>query len=83
MMKLQELLKNVSVCEVIGDLNVNVTGVNIDSRLVKEGNLFIAVKGTQADGHDYISKAYLSEVNTSNGEVTINLEAPNGFIIKY
>ncbi len=27
---------------------------------------------------DYISKAYLSEVNTSNGEVTINLEAPNG-----
>ena len=57
MMKLQELLKNVSVCEVIGDLNVDVTGVNIDSRLVKEGNLFIAVKGTQADGHDYISKA--------------------------
>ena len=27
---------------------------------------------------DYISKAYLSEVNTSSGEVTINLEAPNG-----
>lgn len=27
---------------------------------------------------EYISKAYLSEVNTSNGEVTINLEAPNG-----
>ena len=27
---------------------------------------------------DYISKAYLSEVNTSNGVVTINLEAPNG-----
>ena len=27
---------------------------------------------------DYISKAYLSEVNTSTGEVTINLEAPNG-----
>ena len=46
-----------SVCEVIGDLNVDVTGVNIDSRLVKEGNLFIAVKGTQADGYDYISKA--------------------------
>ena len=56
-MKLQELLKNISVCEIIGDSNIDIKGVNIDSRLVKEGDLFVAIKGTQVDGHDYIPKA--------------------------
>ncbi|MGL4852216.1 MAG: UDP-N-acetylmuramoyl-L-alanyl-D-glutamate--2,6-diaminopimelate ligase, partial [Phocaeicola sp.] len=36
---------------------MEVTGIQIDSRLVKEGNLFVAIKGTQADGHNYMEKA--------------------------
>lgn len=56
-MKLEELLKGLDVLEQKGASDVDVTGVNIDSRLVKEGNMFIAVKGTAADGHAYIGKA--------------------------
>ena len=36
---------------------VDVLGVNIDSRLVEKGDMFIAVRGTQADGHAYIGAA--------------------------
>lgn len=56
-MKLSEILQKVSVVESRGDLQCEITGVNIDSRLVESGDLFIAVKGTQADGHIYVPKA--------------------------
>lgn len=56
-MTFSELIKDVKTSAVIGDPNVNITGVEIDSRKVKEGNLFVAIKGTQVDGHQYIPKA--------------------------
>ena len=57
MMELDILLKSVSVVRVEGDTARNITGINMDSRLVQPGDLFVAVKGTQADGHAYIGKA--------------------------
>jgi UDP-N-acetylmuramoyl-L-alanyl-D-glutamate--2,6-diaminopimelate ligase len=59
-MLLSELFKNIKLKEVCGKLDREVSGINIDSRLVKEGDLFIAVKGTQADGHQYIGNAIKS-----------------------
>lgn len=56
-MKLSDILKKVSVEASKGDLQREISGVNMDSRLVKSGDLFVAVKGTQADGHAYIGKA--------------------------
>lgn len=56
-MKLSDILRKVTVAASKGDLQREITGVNIDSRQVKAGDLFVAVKGTQADGHQYISKA--------------------------
>jgi UDP-N-acetylmuramoyl-L-alanyl-D-glutamate--2,6-diaminopimelate ligase len=56
-MKLQELLKNTKPLAIVGDMDVNITGVDIDSRKVKTGHLFVAMKGTQADGHQFIPKA--------------------------
>lgn len=56
-MKLQELLKNIEPIQIVGDADVEVSGVNIDSRKIKEGHLFVAIKGTQVDGHQFISKA--------------------------
>ena len=56
-MKLNELLKNVRPIAVIGDGDVEITGVKIDSRQVAPGYLFVAIKGTQTDGHQYIGKA--------------------------
>lgn len=56
-MKLKELLKNITVLAIKGSDDVEVTGVNIDSRRIKEGHLFVAMKGTQVDGHKFIPKA--------------------------
>lgn len=56
-MRLENLLRDICKVTVIGDENKEITGVNIDSRQVQEGHLFIAVKGTQTDGHSYINKA--------------------------
>lgn len=56
-MKLSELLKKVKPLQIIGNAEAEVTGVNIDSRKVKDGNLFVAMKGTQVDGHKFIPKA--------------------------
>lgn len=56
-MKLNELLKNITPIRIIGNDDVEITGVNIDSRRIKTGHLFVAMKGTQVDGHLFIGKA--------------------------
>lgn len=56
-MRLAELLSMLSLQEVRGNLDIEITGVNMDSRQVCPGDLFVAVKGTQADGHAFIGKA--------------------------
>lgn len=56
-MKLQDIIKPVSICESIGNTDIEINGIQMDSRLIEKGNLFVAVKGTQTDGHDYIEKA--------------------------
>ena len=56
-MKLSELLKNVKPTAIVGDAEREVTGIEIDSRKVAAGGLFVAMKGTQVDGHKFIAKA--------------------------
>ena len=56
-MRLTELLKNVETLHIIGDVEVEITGVNIDSRRIEKGHLFVAIPGTQTDGHKFIPKA--------------------------
>lgn len=57
MAKLQDILYNVRLQSVHGSTNLLVNDVQIDSRKVKKGTLFIAIKGVQQDGHLYIEKA--------------------------
>ena len=56
-MKLNELLKHVEVLNILGDAEAEITGVNIDSRRIEKGHLFIAIPGTVTDGHKFIPKA--------------------------
>ena len=57
-MKLSELIRNIQYTQIVlPKEEVEVTGVNIDSRKVEAGDMFIAVRGTQADGHQFIPAA--------------------------
>ena len=56
-MKLTTLTINLNIIEIAGSTCKDIKGVNIDSRKIEQDHLFIAVRGTQADGHNYIDKA--------------------------
>ncbi len=56
-MKLYDLLKGIKTLAIVGDNEAEITGVNIDSRRIENGHLFVAMKGTQVDGHRFIAKA--------------------------
>ncbi len=56
-MKLKDLLKNVEVSSTIGDLNLDVKNVCIDTKSVVDKSLFICIKGSNYDGHDCVDKA--------------------------
>lgn len=68
-MKLSELIRDIQYTQIVlPKEEVEITGVNIDSRKVEAGDLFIAIRGTQADGHRFIGAA------EENGAVAIVCE---------
>jgi UDP-N-acetylmuramoyl-L-alanyl-D-glutamate--2,6-diaminopimelate ligase len=56
-MKLKDLLSGIQIVETKGDIDANVTGISSDSRKCEQGHLFLAIKGVQVDGHNYIKNA--------------------------
>ena len=56
-MTLKDLLSSMKPKAVIGNEDIDITGVNIDSRRIGKGHLFVAMVGTQVDGHQFIPKA--------------------------
>lgn len=72
----KELLKD--ICEVPDNMNYTITGLTLDSRQVKPGDLFFACQGTQLDGRQFIEQAFnkgacvvLAENNETNVEKKI------------
>ncbi|MFZ4544414.1 MAG: UDP-N-acetylmuramoyl-L-alanyl-D-glutamate--2,6-diaminopimelate ligase [Saprospiraceae bacterium] len=59
-MKLNQLLQNLNPVEILGNLEKRIENITFDSRAASNGSLFVAVKGTQVDGHNFIFKALAS-----------------------
>jgi UDP-N-acetylmuramoyl-L-alanyl-D-glutamate--2,6-diaminopimelate ligase len=55
--RLTDILYTVALEQVIGNTNLDISGLAFDSRKVTIDNLFIAIKGTVSDGHLFIDKA--------------------------
>jgi UDP-N-acetylmuramoyl-L-alanyl-D-glutamate--2,6-diaminopimelate ligase len=80
-MVLQDVLYKVAIRSVAGSTSIEVKDIQIDSRKVKQGDVFIAVKGTASDGHQFIDKAIEngaaaivyenSELRIENSELTL------------
>ncbi|MBW6501953.1 MAG: UDP-N-acetylmuramoyl-L-alanyl-D-glutamate--2,6-diaminopimelate ligase, partial [Bacteroidales bacterium] len=60
MVTLKEILPGIDVLSLKGDVNTTVAGIEFDSRKAVPGTLFVAVKGTKTDGHNYIGDAVRS-----------------------
>lgn len=56
-MELKNILSGLEGLKVKGDLDIKITSIESDSRNVKENGLFVAIKGFDVDGHDYIKAA--------------------------
>ncbi len=56
-MKLNELTNVLYVKTLTGNDEVEITGIETDSRQVSQGDLFIALRGFTVDGHEYIETA--------------------------
>lgn len=67
-MKLAEILKEIPVLKTLGGIDLEITGIRQDSRLVKPGDLFLCVRGVKADGHQFLNQA------VSNGAVAALVE---------
>lgn len=65
---LQDILYGVSIRAVQGDLQTSIEQLSVDSRSIKKGAAFIAVRGVHVDGHQFINKAI------DNGAIAIILE---------
>ena len=57
-MKLKELLRDIDIVEMHADPEMDIFGICHDSRLAKESDIFVAVRGYETDGHKYISSAF-------------------------
>ena len=57
---LKDILYKVPLKQVIGNTGIEITGIQIDSRSVIKGNVFVAINGLQSDGHQFIDKAISS-----------------------
>jgi UDP-N-acetylmuramoyl-L-alanyl-D-glutamate--2,6-diaminopimelate ligase len=57
MMILAEILQNIVLLQTTGTTEIEVSGIQFDSRKVEKGCVFVATKGTASDGHQYISMA--------------------------
>ena len=76
-MTLLELLADIPVLSSTADMTTDIAGVSYDSRNTAEGDLFVAVRGYETDGHQYIEAA------VQNGAACILCEEKPGVDIPY
>lgn len=57
MKTLNDILAAVKIIKIIGSTDITISSVQFDSRNIKPGDVFVAIKGTRSDGHNFIEKA--------------------------
>ena len=68
---IEKIAKNVKDAE-----NIEITGIAYDSRAVKPGFLFVAIKGFETDGHKYIDSAVKNAVTVHDCNLSVSATEP-------
>lgn len=71
MKTLSELIANLDSEEITGEVSKVISSIHFDSRVVEKNSIFVAIKGIEKDGHEFINEA------TSNGAIVIVYENKN------
>lgn len=79
---LKDILYKAGIVEVVGSTDISVASICFDSRKAKNNSLFIAVKGTQSDGHRFIEQVTGSGATAVVCEVIPALKNPNVTYVK-
>jgi UDP-N-acetylmuramoyl-L-alanyl-D-glutamate--2,6-diaminopimelate ligase len=79
-MKLKELASKLTFCGLSGDENTEILGIQMDSRKVYPGDLFICIKGRHFDGHDYAQEAIKNGAAALLLEQDVEAHAPKLFV---
>ena len=74
-MKLRDLLRGLEQREIQGQTSMAIEGIAYDSRRVERSFLFVAMKGQEADGHDYIEEAIECKI-IKQGELVLTYHCP-------
>ena len=56
-MELKEILSGIENLKAKGNVNIQIRNIQTDSRQVQQGDLFVAIKGFEVDGHKYVKDA--------------------------
>tara|TARA_B100001540_G_scaffold182330_1_gene160803 strand:+ start:744 stop:2201 length:1458 start_codon:yes stop_codon:yes gene_type:complete len=72
-MRLRELLYKVNIIKICGNNDVEVLDINFDSRKIKQGGLFVAIKGENVDSHNYIQDTILKGARVIVAEILPNI----------
>lgn len=56
-MLLADLIKDINVLDIRGDIGIDIKGIAYDSRKTKKGFVFVCIDGMTTDGHDYVDQA--------------------------
>ncbi len=81
MHNLENILAGILISESIGNSDKQINRIAFDSRVIESGDLFVAIKGAEVDGHHFISKAIkngASVVVCENLPEEINLTSEQG-----
>ena len=60
---IREILYKVEINSVIGNTSLTINKIEFDSRLTNKGDIYVAIKGVNVDGHDFISQAIQNGAN--------------------
>ncbi|MEO5356895.1 MAG: UDP-N-acetylmuramoyl-L-alanyl-D-glutamate--2,6-diaminopimelate ligase [Nitrospirae bacterium YQR-1] len=77
-MNIGQVLDRIKVCEINGNITRIAEGVTYDSRKVKSGNMFFAIRGENFDGHNFIAEAVKNGARSVIYEDEIDLEPYDG-----
>lgn len=75
-MKLQELASLLLLSRIEGNSNTEISGIEVHSQKVRQGDLFICIPGPNVDGHDFVDEALIQGASALVTERKLNIQTP-------